>query len=54
VRKVPDTDPDGKSLLFSFEQRVNGSNDNVIGRIEFDSFLEWRTHEVKLPNLDLS
>ena len=40
-------------MLFSFEQRVNGTNDNVIGRIEFDSFPEWRTYEVKLPNLDL-
>jgi hypothetical protein len=52
LSKVPDTDPDGKSLLFSFEQRVNGSNDDVIGRIEFDRFPEWRTYEVKLPNLD--
>jgi len=33
---------------------VNGSNDDVIGRIEFDRFLEWRTYEVKLPNLDPS
>lgn len=31
---------------------MNGSNDNVIGRIEFDSFPEWRTYEVKLSNLD--
>lgn len=33
---------------------MNGSNDNVIGRIKFDSFPEWKTYEVKLPNLDLS
>ena len=33
---------------------MNGSNDNVIGRIEFDSFPEWRMYEVKLSNLDLS